>query len=282
GVSHLSGDVAVSNSPEPAEEHLAEKRADDRALEDRAEVLGIADAGQVRSRDLVGGCSVDIEMIEHRPVTEFDHRGHSLNDQPPRVIGFAGLPLSLIQHLVEASVRLLPGGVFTHPCLVTERAEDKAQQPQGLAARSVELLQYLPGLGYGHTANGDQCPDQAQPAHVRFTVLRPLDLLAAAPRQQLFTDVVLDSGNGDARPLAQVRDPHVFPLFLITPRGRQPILDSAVSSRLSPEVPMSGIASLYGSLRVHRPLLIATLLSLGVTLAAVVGLFVDGRELVGA
>src|SRR5699024_1425268 len=126
------------------------------------------------------------------------------------------------------------------------------------------------------------CPDQAQPAHVRFTVLRPLDLLAAAPRQQLFTDVVLDSGNGDARPLAQVRDPHVFPLFLITPRGRQPILDSAVSSRLSPEVPMSGIASLYGSLRVHRPLLIATLLSLGVTLAAVVGLFVDGRELVGA
>jgi len=45
---------------------------------------------------------------------------------------------------------------------------------------------------------------------------------------------------------------------------------------------MSAVPSLLGPLRAHRPLLIATIFSLGVTLAAVIGLLADPRELVGA
>lgn len=45
---------------------------------------------------------------------------------------------------------------------------------------------------------------------------------------------------------------------------------------------MTAIPSLLASLRAHRPLLIATILSLGVALAALIGLLVDPRELVGA
>src|SRR5699024_12396424 len=130
------------------------------------------------------------------------HRRHSLYDHDPRWNILVRLPLALRERLLKAACCLLPGGVITRCGLIGELTEAEIQHTQGLDARRVELLQHVSSLGDGHAANGDQCPDQAQPPYVRLSVRGALDLLAAPPRLQVITDVVLYSGHRDYRSLA--------------------------------------------------------------------------------